>query len=166
MKKKFASIILAISMCLSFVPSAFAADSVWNDDSTGTVLYEATENDLLPPDFTEDDSGIMPLNNYQIIKNEDITTDGTDWVQPFGYGSYKIWIENSTDEEMTIVHTAGFKERQYKVPAHENKVVFINNSALPNVSHVLDFSIPSGAASGDVLGRVAVRVSTVDQYYD
>lgn len=145
--KKFLSMILALTMSLALAVPAFAA-------TTSEPQSEALSEDY----------GIMPFSNRQVIRNQDITTEGTSWVQPFGYGSYRIWVKNTTNEEMTITHCAGISSVPYKVPANTAAVVCVENHAIPYVSHTLDFSIPSGAGSEEVLGTVAVRISTVDQY--
>lgn len=168
MKKRMAALALMCAMVFSLLSaSVLSAGAAWeNDESNAELPGEAETSDTFS-DSTDDDWGIMPLDNYYVIDNEDITTQTIGWTQPSDCSSYKIWIKNTTNEVMTITHRVGIGDlfgRTYKVPANSQKVVRLENSALPNVDHTLDFSVPSGAALDDVLGVVAVRVSTVNQY--
>lgn len=149
-------------MMLSLTANASAAEFVNDDDN---FLYMQTEDGtkIYDSETVLIDDGTRlpePRNNYKVIDQE-ITSNGASWSQPFNYSSYRIWIRNDTNETMTIIHESGLVHREYSVPANTGKVVEVVNDAVPFASHKLDFATSSGIVSG----WVAVRVADVNQSY-
>ena len=97
----------------------------------------------------------------QVVVEASISSLGASWVQPFGNNSYKIWVDNTTDQVMTVTHVSGLRNDTYEVEPNSKRVVAVVNNAIPFAEHRLDFSTPNGVLSG----RVTVRVSDVDQSY-
>lgn len=141
MKKfnKFLSIFCVICMMFSLATPALAAETPLIDDGTRLPTPRAS----------------------QVVVEQSINSTGASWTQPFGNNSYKIWVENTTSQTMTITHKSGIKNDTYTVAANTNKVILVVNDALPFAAHYLDFSTPNGILSG----RVTVRVSDVNQSY-
>lgn len=137
--KKFLSVLCAVCMILSCAAPSFAMDTSLVDDGTRLPTPRAS----------------------QVVVEQSISSLGASWTQPFGNNSYKIWVDNTTDELMTITHTSGFITRIYELEANMSDVVDVVNDAIPFAAHYLDFSTQSGTLSG----RVTVRVADVDQYY-
>lgn len=153
MKKRLLSLVLSLSMLMACcVVTASAA-------TTEPAPEWYIENIL---EYTGPVDGmIQPLDNRQEVPDTAITPKNTSvrWTQPIGYTSYRIWVRNDTDEEMTVTHVSGLLRERYSVPANTGTFVCLNNGAIPLAPHTLDFSV----LSGQPYGSVAVRVSTVDQ---
>ena len=141
--KKMLCSICAIALILGATTPAFAADAGTDFDPTETETSASA-------------SSIMPLANEAVIDRARITSQGVDWVQPAGYKSYRIWVQNDTDLEMKVTHSSGLITNQYFLAPREQRIIYVNNSAIPFAPHHLDFSTNTGY----VAGFVSVRVST------
>lgn len=88
-----------------------------------------------------------------VLVDEALSEDGISWYQQEGYHIYRMWVENATDEEMTVTITgptprtftlaAGAKEEIQQVPA---------NSGL--------YQARFATASGTLQGTVKVEMSS------
>ena len=151
MKKRITAMLLMCAMVISLLSmTAFAAAADNGGAFTGNEEAVDSSN-----------YGISLYTSNCPVDNEKITTRGASWIQPFGYSSYKIWVQNTTNYEMTITHTSGLVNDVYYVAANSSDVILVVNSAVPFAQHKLDFM----TETGEVSGYVSVRVSTVDQYY-
>lgn len=96
---------------------------------------------------------IVPMENHLAV-NRNISKYGVSWEQDKGYPSYRIWVENTTDQQMrvTIAEPSGRKVIFY-VSAGGNRTYTMNN-ATDGIHRVSFFTI-----TGELSGTVRVRVS-------
>ncbi len=121
------------------------------------VLPAQAVNDREPEIPVECNSQIMPRASYQII-NEAITQRGVDWQQPDGYIAYRVWVDNTTSETMTVTVTSAGGTFTETVPANSSKTILTVNNAWENETHSIDFQTRSGTVSGTVRVRVSDTV--------
>lgn len=149
MKKRFMSMLMAVCMVVALSGMCFAT----SPGSTGIQ-----EPEVPVEDFGEE--GIMPLASWCPIDNLPITSGGLWWKQDSGYSTYRVWVQNDTNEEMTVTITydgmpAG-KEIVKKVPANSSKTIVTIDNAWEDAMHHIDFQ----TSSGSVAGICNVRIST------
>ena len=79
---------------------------------------------------------------------------GVSWYQPKEYVSYRIWVDNTTNNSMrvTITDPQG-RIRTFSVPAHGNKS-YVGNG-VESGTYRLSFSTSNGVLSGTVRVRVS-----------
>jgi len=79
---------------------------------------------------------------------------GVSWYQPKEYVSYRIWVDNTTNNSMrvTITDPQG-RLRTFSVPAHGNKS-YVGNG-VESGTYRLSFSSSNGVLSGTVRVRVS-----------
>ena len=94
MKKCFMSMLMAVCMVVALSGMCFATSPA----STGIQ-----EPEVPVEDFGEE--GIMPLASWCPIDNLPITSGGLWWKQDSGYSTYRVWVQNDTNEEMTVTIT-------------------------------------------------------------
>ena len=77
------------------------------------------------------------------------------WSQNSGYGSYRVWVDNTTSQRMTVTITSRSASDQHTfyVPANSSKTYTVNDAVSGN--HTITFA----TVSGDLSGTVRVRVS-------
>lgn len=99
-------------------------------------------------------SAIVPMSNA-LAMNKSITRKSESWEQENGYGSYRVWVENTTSQRMTVTITSRSASDQHTfyVPASSSKTYTVNDAVSGN--HTITFA----TASGDLSGTVRVRVS-------
>lgn len=107
-------------------------------------------------DYTEGIDGsvaIQPMSSY-IQLDTKVTVAGASWTQPWGYSSYRIWVDNTTGTLMTVTITSpGGQKKNLYVPADTSKT-YTENSAKYGKYRV------SFQCYGDTLsGTIRVRVS-------
>lgn len=83
-----------------------------------------------------------------------VTKYGVSWYQPKEYVSYRIWVDNTTNNSMrvTITDPQG-RLRTFSVPAHGNKS-YVGNG-VESGTYRLSFSSSNGVLSGTVRVRVS-----------
>ena len=83
-----------------------------------------------------------------------VTKYGVSWYQPKEYVSYRIWVDNTTNNSMrvTITDPQG-RLRTFSVPAHGNKS-YVDNG-VESGTYRLSFSSSNGVLSGTVRVRVS-----------
>lgn len=91
----------------------------------------------------------------QFAVNRSITKNKVTWYQTEEKTAYRIWVENTTNQTMTVTVTSPSSSDYHKfyVSANSSKSV-TENGAVAGV-HTVTFSTPSG----DLSGTVRVRVS-------
>lgn len=111
-----------------------------------------TEEDAIVQNETVGDASPM---TSRIALDTNITENGGSWSQPIGYGSYRVWIDNTTNERMTVKITGGWGEEDHVfiVNAKKNKTYVINSAGWG--THRISFDTPSGAFSGTARVRVS-----------
>lgn len=137
--KRFTATLLSLCMLFSTLCMCFATD--------------AREPEIP----VECSSQIMPRASYQII-DEDITQRGITWQQPDGYIAYRVWVQNTTGETMTVTVTSDGGTFTETVPANSSKTILTVNNAWENEVHSIDFQTRSGTVSGTVRVRVSDTV--------
>jgi hypothetical protein len=83
-----------------------------------------------------------------------VTKYGVSWYQPKEYVSYRIWVDNTTNNSVrvTITDPQG-RIRTFSVPAHGNKS-YVGNG-VESGTYRLSFSTSNGVLSGTVRVRVS-----------
>ncbi|MGM9564508.1 hypothetical protein [Evtepia sp.] len=91
----------------------------------------------------------------RLALNDPIVRKSESWEQDRGYGSYRVWVENTTSQRMTVTITSRSASDQHTfyVPANSNKTYTVNNAV--SGTHTITFT----TANGDLSGTVRVRVS-------
>ena len=149
--RRLASFVLALCfLCTSMSITSFAASN------------EPTRD----PEVLAPDIGPLPepRDNYLLLDHEPFTSRyGIDWVQPSGFNSYKVWIQNNTKYTMYLTLTyEGMDEDVEPMTAalapHEADVVFVVNNAW-----AVEHSIDARVSDGNVQGIVSVRVAGTKQ---
>lgn len=85
-----------------------------------------------------------------------ITSAGSSWSQPFGYPAYRIWVNNTTSQTMTVtISTALSQSHTFSVPAKSAKAYTVNNASYGRQK--ISFKTKNNVLSG----TVRVRVSSV-----
>lgn len=123
---------------------------------TSTVLAsEATEIPELVEIYVQQDSASLEDERASnIILDDTINSSGRDWDQPNGYGYFRIWVENTTNEEMNVIITYGNnKSVSFDVPANDAIPKTYSNAS--PVHHDVSFSTPSGTITGNIKVRVS-----------
>ena len=97
---------------------------------------------------------IVPFASH-IGLDVSITKTSESWSQNSGYGSYRVWVDNTTSQRMTVTITSRSASDQHTfyVPANSNKTYTVNDAV--SGTHTITFT----TASGDLSGTVRVRVS-------
>ena len=114
----------------------------------------AVETTMLPAVLGAQSTEIQPMASH-IGLDAAIKKTGLSWMQTRGYGSYRVWVENTTNRQMkvTITSSSSSDYHQYYVPAKDSRTYVVNNAV--SGSHSISFD----AGGGDVSGTVRVRVS-------
>ena len=96
---------------------------------------------------------IQPMANYVQLDTK-ITAAGASWTQPWGYSSYRIWVDNTTNRTMTVTITSTFE------PAHSFTVGSLSNkSYVVNDASYGKHKVVSSTSNDMLSGTVRVRVS-------
>ena len=97
---------------------------------------------------------IIPMANRLSI-DKAITRKSESWEQDKGYGSYRVWVENTTSQRMTVTITSRSASDQHTfyVPANSSKTYTVNGAVSGN--HTITFATASGVLSGTVRVRVS-----------
>lgn len=97
---------------------------------------------------------IIPMANRLTIDMA-ITRKSESWHQDSGYGSYRVWVDNTTSQRMTVTITSRSASDQHTfyVPANSNKTYTVNNAV--SGTHTITFATASGYLSGTVRVRVS-----------
>lgn len=95
-------------------------------------------------------------NNY-VILDDTINSSGRGWNQPNGYGFYRTFITNTTNQRMsiTIEDATGSIHTGFSANANSSTTIYGNNVSPGRIS--VFFSTPNGV----VTGTITTRVSTV-----
>jgi len=101
-------------------------------------------------------SGIEVFSSYQIVYDP-ISAGGSEWTQPIGYCSYRVWVDNTSNETMKVTVTSDGGTFVMEVAPNSSKIILTVNNAAEGYVHKIDFKTQSGVGSGSV----AVRVSDV-----
>lgn len=98
--------------------------------------------------------GIVPMASH-IGLDTSITRKNVSWTQTSGYDSYRVWVDNTTSQRMTVTITSksNADKHTFYVPANSNKSYTVNDAV--SGTHTITFA----TASGDLSGTVRVRVS-------
>lgn len=98
--------------------------------------------------------GVVPMASH-IGLDTSITKKSVSWTQTSGYESYRVWVDNTTSQRMTVTITSksNADKHTFYVPANSNKSYTVNNAV--SGTHTITFA----TASGDLSGTVRVRVS-------
>lgn len=96
----------------------------------------------------------LPMANY-IILDTMVTLNGASWTQPVGYSAYRVWVDNTTKQQMTVTVSGGLGEssKTFSIPAGGNKSITENNAGIGK--HTISFKVPSGVLSGTVRVRTS-----------
>ena len=110
-------------------------------------------------DSGEEGPGELERNRNQLMASHiavdtTVTKYGVSWYQPKEYVSYRIWVDNTTNNSMrvTITDPQG-RLRTFSVPAHGNKS-YVGNG-VESGTYRLSFSSSNGVLSGTVRVRVS-----------
>ena len=96
---------------------------------------------------------IQPMANYVQLDTK-ITAAGASWTQPWGYSSYRIWVDNTTNQTMTVTITSVLEDTHvFSVFPKSGKTYTINEASYGK--HSIDFQTNNGVVSGTVRVRVA-----------
>lgn len=97
---------------------------------------------------------IIPMANRLSI-DKSITRKSESWEQDRGYGSYRVWVENTTSQRMTVTITSRSASDQHTfyVPANSSKTYTVNDAV--SGTHTITFATASGVLSGTVRVRVS-----------
>lgn len=100
------------------------------------------------------DMGVVPMASH-IGLDTSITKKSVTWTQTSGYDSYRVWVDNTTSQRMTVTITSksNADKHTFYVPANSNKTYTVNDAV--SGTHTITFA----TASGDLSGTVRVRVS-------
>lgn len=109
---------------------------------------------------TIDDSDfpiIVPYSNQLVINSQSIQGNGVSWNQPQGYGSYRVWVQNNTDDTMQVViRCRGWIRSEFhtmSVKPRSGQFVTVNDAMAG--THTIDFSTTSGYLNGTVSVRIS-----------
>lgn len=97
---------------------------------------------------------IVPMASH-IGLDVSITRKSESWSQNSGYGSYRVWVENTTSQRMTatITSRSASDQHTFYVSANSNKTYTVNNAV--SGTHTITFATASGYLSGTVRVRVS-----------
>lgn len=96
---------------------------------------------------------IEPLSNYVQLDTK-ITAAGASWTQPWGYSSYRIWVDNTTRQTMTVTITSVLeKTHTFSVLPKSSRNYVINEASYGK--HSISFKTSDSVLSGTVRVRVA-----------
>lgn len=144
------TLMLALALvCISPFSSYAEQKKVTANNSEEIVVLSEQENDKIK---------ITPYIDYRVIDNESIGSSGVYWNQPKGFKSYRVYVTNDTNEEMTVTvrYPSGWGRTDYyieTIPANSGKPFTVNN-AQPG-THRVSFNTSTGYISG----KISVRVS-------
>lgn len=137
-------ICIALAVCtMSTACVVFAADSNTAEKNEGQMVVQ-----------TGTGEEISPLTS-RIAVDAAIRESGVSWTQPIGYGSYRIWVDNTTNKTMVVTITGGFGEKShtFSVPKKSNKSLTVNDAGWGK--HTVSFDNDSGEYSGTVRVRIS-----------
>ena len=124
--------------------------------STACIAGAAEASQVEPVVPVETGTGgtiVQPMNDYVLVDHS-ITKDGASWSQPWGYGSYRVWVENTTKLAMSVTITySGNKTRVFSVPAGKSETYVVNDATYG--SHKISFKTVNNVLSGTVRVRVS-----------
>lgn len=114
----------------------------------------AVETTEVPALSESQNTEIQPMASH-IELDAAIRKTGLAWIQPRGYGSYRVWVENTTNRLMTVTITSSSSSdsHRYYVSANDSRTYVINDAV--SGTHTISFD----AGSESVSGTVRVRVS-------
>lgn len=96
---------------------------------------------------------VQPMSDY-VYLDAKITAAGTFWIQPGGYHSYRIWVDNTTNRTMTVTITSTFEPtHSFTVGSKSNKSYVVNDASYGK--HKVVFSTSNNVLSGTVRVRVS-----------
>lgn len=113
---------------------------------SSTCVVGAAETDV--------GEGAVPMAN-KLVLNNPIIKKSISWYQSSNYTSYRVWVDNTTSQRMTVTITSqsALDQHTFYVPANGNKTYTVN--AAVSGAHTITFT----TASGNLSGTVRVRVS-------
>lgn len=122
--------------------------------SLSTVCVAGAVEPTTPAAAEVQGSAIVPLASH-IGLDASITRKSESWSQNSGYGSYRVWVDNTTSQRMTVTITSRSNADQHTfyVPANSNKTYTVNDAVSGN--HIITFATASGVLSGTVRVRVS-----------
>jgi hypothetical protein len=84
-----------------------------------------------------------------------ITKSGASWYQSSKYVAYRVWVNNTTDEQMTVTITSSSSKdtHTFYVPKQSSKTYTVNTAV--SGTHTLTFKVPTGTLSGTVRVRMS-----------
>ncbi len=138
------TICIVLAVCtMSTACVVFASDSDAAEQSKEEVVMQAAGEEEVSP------------MTSRIALDASITAAGASWTQPIGYGSYRIWVDNTTDYAMTVIIKGGWGEDEHRftVGKHSDRPYTINNAGWGR--HTVSFDTSSGVYSGTVRVRVS-----------
>ncbi len=94
------------------------------------------------------------MSGILVVSERPINSAGVTWYQDSSYAAYRILVQNTTDETMTVSVVTGSETLPYTVAANSTAILTMNNAETGQYG--LDFQTPSGSVSG----CVSVCVST------
>ncbi len=107
----------------------------------------------VPVEMENSGTVVHPMNDY-VLLNVPITKKEESWSQPWGYSSYRVWVENTTKLAMSVTITYfGNKTHVFSVPAGKSETYVVNDATYG--SHKISFKTVNNVLSGTVRVRVS-----------
>ncbi len=97
---------------------------------------------------------IVPIAD-KFALNDPIVGKSNSWYQSKRYTAYRVWVDNTTTQRMTVTVTSNSASDRHTfyVPANSNKTYTVNNAV--SGTHTITFATASGTLSGTVRVRVS-----------
>ncbi|MCD8143967.1 MAG: M56 family metallopeptidase [Oscillospiraceae bacterium] len=96
------------------------------------------------------------MSGILVISERPINSAGVTWYQDSSYAAYRILVQNTTDETMTVSVVTGSGTLPYTVAANSTAILTMNNAETGQYD--LDFQTPSGSVGGCVSVCVSADV--------